>query len=327
MVKKRISSELAVGIAVLIGITCLFYMSFRIGKFGSFQERGYEVSVTIPDANGLERRSPVEIAGVNVGKVKSVKLDGYKAQTTLLIRNDVKIPADSKVAVRTQGVLGDKYLEIIPGKDTQNLAAGDKIKEFVPAPDVAALFANVSSAAKTVGETIGEFKGIVGEREKENLKQSLENIRVATGDFKELVGTSKGGITRIVTNIENVSGDLKNGKGTLGKLIKDEKLYSDARDAVTSLKKVSSDLEQGKGTLGKLLKDEAMYGDVQDAVKNVKDITEGIKKGEGTLGKLAKDESLYKETEKAMKKIQKGAEGLQEMTPVTILGTIFGTFF
>jgi phospholipid/cholesterol/gamma-HCH transport system substrate-binding protein len=52
-----------------------------------------------------------------------------------------------------------------------------------------------------------------------------------------------------------------------------------------------------------------------------------MKKGEGTLGKLAKDDSLYNETEKAVKKVQKGAEGIQEMTPVTVLGTILGVFF
>ena len=67
--------------------------------------------------------------------------------------------------------------------------------------------------------------------------------------------------------------------------------------------------------------------DARKAVDNITEITDGIKKGEGTFGKLAKDESLYNETEKAMKKVQKAAEGIQELTPITILGTIFGTFF
>ena len=95
----------------------------------------------------------------------------------------------------------------------------------------------------------------------------------------------------------------------------------------TLLKTITNNIEQGKGTLGMLAKDETLYGEVRDTLSNFREITEGIKKGEGTLGKLAKDDSLYMETEKAVKKIQKGAESLQEMAPITILGTIFGFVF
>ena len=70
-----------------------------------------------------------------------------------------------------------------------------------------------------------------------------------------------------------------------------------------------------------------MYNETKDAVANIKEFTDDIKQGKGTLGKLAKDESLYNETEKTMKKVQKAAEGIQELTPITILGTVFGTFF
>jgi phospholipid/cholesterol/gamma-HCH transport system substrate-binding protein len=76
-----------------------------------------------------------------------------------------------------------------------------------------------------------------------------------------------------------------------------------------------------------LAKDGTLYVEVKDTFANFKEITDGIKKGEGTLGKLAKDDSLYLETEKTLKKMQKGAESLQEMAPITILGTIFGFFF
>ena len=170
-------------------------------------------------------------------------------------------------------------------------------------------------------------KGIIGEQEKANLKKSIENIQVVSGDFKALVASNKDNIGRIVNNLETVSKDIESGKGTIGKLVKDETLYNDAKDVVASLKTVSKDIEQGKGTFGKLAKDEALYTDVRKAVDNITEITDGIKKGEGTFGKLAKDESLYNETEKAMKKVQKAAEGIQELTPITILGTIFGSFF
>jgi phospholipid/cholesterol/gamma-HCH transport system substrate-binding protein len=327
MNKRRISSEMLVGILVLIGIILLFYMSFRIGKFGAFGQQGYEVMVGLDNANGLDPRSPVHIAGVEVGKIKAIKLDGYKALVTLLIKKGIKIPVDSKVAVKTQGTLGDRYIEITPGTGQTYLAAGDRINDVVIAADLDEVFTRVSVAAKNFGDTVNDFKGIIGETEKVNFKKSLENIQVVSGDFKALVANNKDNVGRIVNNLETISNDIENGKGTIGKLVKDETLYNDARDVVASLKTVSSDIEQGKGTLGKLAKDEALYNDARTAVDNINAITDGIRKGEGTFGKLAKDESLYNETEKAMKKVQKAAEGIQELTPITILGTIFGSFF
>ncbi|MBA4390547.1 MAG: hypothetical protein C0399_06390 [Syntrophus sp. (in: bacteria)] len=327
MDRKKISSEVWVGVVVLIGILSLFYMSMRIGKFGTLHRQGYEIKVTLDNANGLDPRSPIQIAGVEVGKVSAIKLDGYKALILLRVKDGVKIPVDSKAAVKTQGVLGDKYIEIIPGVGQTYLAGGDRINDIITVPDFGEIFTQVNVAAKNFGDTMSEFKGIIGEQEKISIKKSIDNIQVVSGDFKNLVSANKNNITRIVTNMEAISKDIEAGKGTIGKLVKDDTLYNDAKDVVASLKNISGDIEQGKGTLGKLAKDETLYDEAKDAIGNIKELTDGMKKGEGTLGKLAKDDSLYKETEKAMKKIQKGAEGLQEMTPITILGTIFGTFF
>ena len=75
------------------------------------------------------------------------------------------------------------------------------------------------------------------------------------------------------------------------------------------------------------MKDDTLYTDMKETAKNVKELTDGINRGEGTLGKLAKDDTLANEAEKTLKKVQKAAEGLQEMTPITVLGTVFSIFF
>ena len=334
MSSNKISPELKVGIVVLVSILILFYMSFRIGKFGAFRERGYEITVTFANANGLDPRSPVQIAGVEVGKVKKIALDAYKATLTLTIKEGVKVPADSKIIVKAQGLLGDKYIEILPGTEKKFLAQGDRVNDVIPGIDFNEVFTQINVAAKNFGETMGEFKDILGDREKENIKKSIANIESLSGDFRTFMTDNKGNITRVVNNtavvsekLSSIAQDIEQGKGTLGLLVKDDKLYNDAKDTVASLKSISKDIEEGKGTLGKFAKDETLYNDTKEAVSNIKDLTDGIKKGEGTLGKLAKDDSLYNETEKAMKKIQKGAEGLEEITPVTILGTVFGFLF
>jgi len=330
----KLSPELKVGIVVLIGFILLFYMSFRISKFGVLSEKGYELQVYIENANGIDSKSPVLIAGVEIGRVKKVKLDNFKALVTFIVKEGVQIPSDSAIAIKTQGVLGDKYLEIIPGNDKKILAKGDMIKNVKTSPDFNEIFSQVSTAAKKFGDTIGEFQGLLGDKEKTSIKSSIENIHTITGEFKDILKENKQGINSLITSaddtlkgLKKIVNDVEAGKGSLGMLINDDKLYVDAKEIMSALKSISKDIEEGKGSLGKLVKDDSLYNDAKDTVKNLKDLTDGIKKGEGTLGKLAKDESLYIETEKAMKKLQKGADGLSEMTPVSILGTIFSFIF
>lgn len=342
------SSELKVGVFVLIGIVILFYMSFRVGKFGALTRSGYEIVVHLPDVAGLDIKSPVELAGVEVGAVRRLSLDGYRAKASLLIKENVTIPTDSKLSIRSFGILGDKYLAIIPGKATTFLKAGDELSNVVAATDYDQMFRNVESAAQNFSDVMGQFKGVIGDKERENLKESLQNIKVVSGEFKEMVTENKANVTRIVSNVAQASekfGPLadkadaaftginsivqgvEEGKGTLGLLVKDETLYNDARDTVAALKTISTDIEQGKGTLGKLAKDEALYVDAEATVKNIREMTDNMNKGEGTLGKLMKDDTLATEAEKTMKKVQRAADSVQEQVPITVLGTIFGILF
>ncbi len=331
------TTEFKVGIVVIVGIAILFYMSFRIGRFGVLTQSGYTVTAEFKHVGGLDTKSPVQLAGVEIGRVSRISLDGYRAKTELLIRNEVKVPIDSKVAIKAFGILGDKYVEIIPGQSAVYAKNGDELTNVVIYADYEELLQNVAVAAKNFGETMEEFKGVVGVEEKQNLKESLANIKEVSGDFKVMVAENKANVKKIVTNVADASSklgpladkadstltqintvvqDVGEGKGTLGKLVKDEQLYNDAKDVVASLKSISSDVEQGKGTLGKLVKDDSLYVEAKETMKNVKDLTGG-----------AKDGNLVGEAQETMKKIQKAAEGVQEQTPITILGTIFGLFF
>jgi phospholipid/cholesterol/gamma-HCH transport system substrate-binding protein len=331
------TTEFKVGIVVMLAILILFYMSFRIGKFGALTRSGYTVTAEFDNIAGLDTKSPVELAGVEIGRVSKIDLVEYRAKASLLIRKEVQIPIDSRVSIKSFGILGDKYLEITPGQSKVFAKNGDQLTNVVTYADYDEIFQNVATAAKTFGETMEQFKGAIGDEEKQNLRESLANIKEVSGDFKVLIAENRGNVKKIVTNFADASSklgpladkadstftrintivqDVGEGKGTLGKLAQDDQLYNDARDAVASLKSISSDVEQGKGTLGMLVKDENLYVEVKETVKNIKDFTGGVKDG-----------NLVGEAQQTMKKIQRAAEGIQEQTPITILGTIFGVFF
>ena len=122
------SREARVGIFVLLGLIVLTFFTFRVSKWGLIAEKGYRLTVDFDSAAGLEPKSDVKMAGVPIGKVEEIQLVGNRARLVLRIHKEIRIPIDSVGSIQTQGLLGEKYVEILPGKDTQrNLPAGGQV--------------------------------------------------------------------------------------------------------------------------------------------------------------------------------------------------------
>lgn len=134
---KRFDLELAVGLFVLVGIFALAYISIKLGKLEIIGKEGYVVYAYFEKSGGIKPGSVVEIAGVEVGKVKSVKLsEDYQAVVEMTIRKDVKIQEDALASIKTKGLIGEKYIQIAPGASERILAQGERIKETESAVDL-----------------------------------------------------------------------------------------------------------------------------------------------------------------------------------------------
>lgn len=134
---KKIDLELAVGFFVLIGILCFGYLSIKLGRLEFFGEGRYIVHAKFTKAGGIKPGAVVEIAGVEVGKVKSIVLDkDYQATLSLLINKDVKIQEDAIASVKTKGLIGEKYLQISPGGSDELLSDGGLIRDTESAIDI-----------------------------------------------------------------------------------------------------------------------------------------------------------------------------------------------
>ncbi len=134
---KKFDLELAVGFFLLVGIICLGYISVKLGKLEVLGGEYYTVYADFAKAGGIKPGSSVEIAGVEVGKVKSIKLDrDYQALVGLDISSKVKIQEDAIASVKTKGLIGEKYIQITPGGSEKVLADGGKILETESAVDI-----------------------------------------------------------------------------------------------------------------------------------------------------------------------------------------------
>ena len=127
-----------------------------------------------------------------------------------------------------------------------------------------------------------------------------------------------------VAGIREITDQVSGGKGTLGKLIYDERVYDDLQSTLSNIKDVSERLANGEGTLGRLLsKDEALYQDLSASVANIRTISDKIGSGEGTLGRLVNDDEIYVEAQKLLAELRAAIDDMRETSPVTTFSTIF----
>ena len=133
---KKFDLELAVGLFIIAGILCLAYLSIRLGKIEIVGKKGYEIYGVFSNIGGLKVGASVEIAGVNVGQVKSITLENYQANVVLNLPKDLKVQEDAIVSVKTRGLIGEKYIEITPGGSEKIIQAGGRIRETQSAIDM-----------------------------------------------------------------------------------------------------------------------------------------------------------------------------------------------
>ncbi len=190
MIFGKTKLELKVGIFVFAGIVILAFFVLSIGKFRTWTS-GYQVSFIFDFVNGVKVGAPVRFAGMDVGEVKRIDFhflpQEQKTQVQLhsWVKSGVKIPMDSEIWINTLGLLGEKYVEIIPGGDYgQCLEAGQVMAGVDPVP---------------MHEVFRTAKGIV-----DNLNQTVTKINSGEGTAGKLLGDDT-----LYNNLEELSEDLK----------------------------------------------------------------------------------------------------------------------
>ena len=243
MKASKVSTEAKVGILVLVGIILLFFMSFRVSRLERL--RGEVYNAFFPSVSGLVVNATVEVAGVPVGRVEEIGLEKGKAKVKIKV-GQVLLHEDAVAAIKTHGVLGDKYIEIRPGSpDAPLLSPGATITNVQSAPDMDQLFASLDSAAQGIadlGRSLQEAIG--GEEGRVAIREVITNLHDASADLKEMIQDNKGRVNNIVANLEGITAKVKEGEGTLGKLMTDETFYNEAEKTMKKMQKAAEGVQE-----------------------------------------------------------------------------------
>jgi len=135
---KKGYTEVIVGLFMIAGFGAFVYLSLQLGEFSVFSlEKNYTINAQFENVSGLKQGAMIEISGVQVGKVAQVTLDqDGLAMVSMLINKDVAIGEDAIASIRTQGIIGDKYIKIINGGMDTPLQNNDMIMDTESAIDI-----------------------------------------------------------------------------------------------------------------------------------------------------------------------------------------------
>lgn len=136
---KKLQIEFFVGLFLLIGLACLAYLSIKLARKEFFGSEGCEIRAVFSNCGSLKAGATVSIAGVEVGRVKSISLDDYEAKVIMLLSPDIKIPEDSVASIKTKGLIGEKFVEISPGTPEEFIEDGGTLFSTEPAMDLEGL--------------------------------------------------------------------------------------------------------------------------------------------------------------------------------------------
>jgi len=324
------SLETRIGFFVALAVLAAAIVLERVGSFETF-ERGKHVSALFANVQDLKVGDRVKMAGVEIGRVQGIQLTNNRVRVMMKVRPTAEVRTDSVATIKFTGLLGQNFVSIDFGTPRGEALKEDQYIATAEQADLSAMMQKIDNVASGV----------------ENLTKSFTGFKIDTlvGPLRDFISANKDPLTATISNLQTMSAELSaqvsQGKGTLGKLIKDETLYNTAlatvsnlQDTATEIKatvadarKVVTQVNSGEGTIGKLLKDDKLYRETTEAMTNAKEILQKVNQGQGTVGKLVNDQEFYKNAKLTLQKLDQATEGLEDQGPLSVLGLAVGKLF
>jgi phospholipid/cholesterol/gamma-HCH transport system substrate-binding protein len=284
-------------VLVLAGLLIWRIEDLRLGRGPAKR-----ISVEFKDVAGLDAKSTVRLAGVRVGKVSAIRLtpDG-KAIVDMDLDRDVELRQGASASVANLGLLGEKYVELVPGPvGAPELPEGTTLKGDVPVSfdQITKLARDIEVDVKDITRNLNESLG--GPQGEERLQAIVENVKVITEDLRVMVASNRGNVDATVANLRDFTEGMTQLVDRLDKLVQ------------ANSGNITQGISNAKDVTGKL----------ETTAENLNQITGKIKSGEGTVGKLVESDETHKNLNDALVAVKEGVAGLTKA-----LGSVSKTRF
>ena len=321
-----------VGLFFLIGCA-LLWITYDALNGGSFSHKqGYSVIARFKTLKELKPGDDVRQAGVKIGSVQSTRLADGSAEAVLLLDNSTRVAKDATATIAMAGLLGGGYISIDFGsKEAGFVETGGQLRTKESA-DINTILADLGSVAGDIKGALSGISGMTGAANGQGgLFQKLD----------KLVTDNSANLTETVDNLKTITGDIRSGKGTIGKLVNDPTAHDELLAAIAEIRAAAGEaktfvvdtrgivdqVKSGKGAIGALLYDEATAENLKVTVANFRTVSTKIANGEGTIGKLLVDDQLYKDAQGVIKKADRALDSMGDQGPISAVGVAAGALF
>jgi phospholipid/cholesterol/gamma-HCH transport system substrate-binding protein len=327
--------ETRLGIFFALAMCAAVLLVETIGGAGFFR-KGYPVTAAFKSVQDLKVGDPVKLAGVRIGSVSDIALTNDLVQVAMKIDRDKQVRTTSKARIKFAGLMGQNFVELDFGSPEGlpiDPALGGTV-ETVEQPDLSMLMARMENVAKGIEDVTKSIN-----------PTGLQDILGPVSDFMR---DNSGKLGAIFGNMEIISGQIAEGKGTLGMMVMDETLYreavttvetlgesagqidtllADANEVMAGARSAVDGLNEGRGTLGLLMQDEALYRETTTAMTNLREIMQKINGGQGAVGKLINEENFLSTLKLTLQKVEKATDSLEDQGPLSVIGLAVGSLF
>jgi len=299
MAKKKSLAwkELKVGLLVILAFVLLGVAVLKVGGTTKFFGKTMTFTVYFPSANGLREGGEVWVDGILVGNVETITLNKQpdpKKRVAVVLRID----DEYRDTIKSDSVPGIGSIGLLGDKNVQ-LSSGTE--KGTPIGEGGFLY----------GEEVGNINRIITGTD--DLIENLNLLSQTAVDISENVNQGKGTLGKLLNNSEihdnmnaavlemkQLIGDIRTGPGTAGKLINDDALYQRLNNTVERMDSLLTKVDEGNGTASKLLNDPSIYNKVDQLLARADGIMDRVDRGQGSLGKLINDEGLYNDARSTM---------------------------
>jgi phospholipid/cholesterol/gamma-HCH transport system substrate-binding protein len=294
---KKLVTPFRVGLLVLAA-GALFFAFFMFAQKGGLSDKeSINVFAYFRDASGLSAKSRVQIAGIAVGEITAVSLEGTRAKVWLRIRNDVDLRQDAVITKRSESLLGDFLLDLNPGTEQgPKMEEGGQIKRVIDTQGMEAVFQSLSQITADIQQVTAALRDVLGgERGAGSLQRIVENLIHLSESVDNTVRTSGEKLNAILSNFEGVSEDVRGvtaeNEAEVTRIVNNiEGITKDVREVLATVKHVvgtnEGDLKEGVASLKETIQK------LDRTLGNLEQITQTVREGEGTVGTLLSDKQL-----------------------------------
>jgi phospholipid/cholesterol/gamma-HCH transport system substrate-binding protein len=276
--------EVWVGLFVVAGIAAVLITLALMTDAALFRGR-YIILTNVPNASGIRKGDPVQMRGVNVGRIVGFDIGRQGVDMRLEIEGEYPIPRDSRVEIKASGLLGGMVADVIPGSSTERARWGDRLQGGTGV----GLFDKMDTLAGQADKVAVRVQNLLDDETVKNLQGSAADARLSLAQLQAMLKEQRGELRALSVSLRRSAESM-------------EKVAS-GPELDRTVKRMDQLTQRLEGTVGTL-----------DRSSNSLDaILTRVERGEGTLGKLARDEQLYKNATDATENMNKAAQELQKL--------------